>query len=107
MTKEFDPREAMSRLREEVHRREVSGAENYDKSIIALATAFLGFSIGYLKDFASAPNHVWVLVLSWLFFTVAVVSVVLSFIASQKVQKLTLSRAVRYYEENEDSALEE
>ena len=63
----------------------VSSAENYDKSIITLATAFLGFSIGYLKDFASAPNHVWLLVLSWMFFTIAVVSVIASFMASQKV----------------------
>ena len=97
----------MRRVREEAHKREVSGAENYDKSIITLATVFLGFSIGYLKDFASAPNHIWVLVLSWFFFTVAVVAVIASFLASQKIQKLTVSRAVRYYERDEDGAFDE
>lgn len=97
----------MRRLREEAHKREVSGAENYDKSIITLATAFLGFSIGYLKDFASAPNHIWVLVLSWLFFTISVASVIASFLASQKVQRLTVSRAMRYYENHQDDALSE
>lgn len=99
--------ELMSKLRTEIQRRELSNTENYDKSVLSLATAFLGFSLAFLKDFVSyrsASCHL-LLPLSWGLFGVAILATIASFLTSQEELAAQLVRAEAYYIDKDEAAL--
>ena len=99
--------ELMSKLRTEIQRRELSNTENYDKSVLSLATAFLGFSLAFLKDFVSyrsASCHL-LLPLSWGLFGLAILATIASFLTSQEELAAQLVRAEAYYINKDEAAL--
>jgi len=97
------------RHREELSKRQISNAENLDKSILTYSAAGLALSLGFLKDFIpiSQAKYAWMLYGSWAGFTFAIVTVIASYVVSLKVLRLQLVRAEQYYLKCEESACDE
>jgi hypothetical protein len=100
--------ELLSKLREEIHKRQLSNTENYDKAVLSLATAFLAASLTFLKDFVPFRDACWkaLLPLSWALFGLAIVATIASFFTSQEELDAQLNRAEDYYLQEDESALE-
>lgn len=83
----------------EAHKRELSGSENFDKSILTLSSAGLGLSVGYLKDYAPIdPAAIpWLLYVSWFAFVLSTVSTLLSFMSSSKALDVQKGIAEKFY----------
>lgn len=95
----------------ETHKRELSGSENFDKSILTLSSAGLGLSLTFLKDFAPVGHAVltwgpWLLYASWVAFTFATLSTMSSFLVSGKALHYHKDIAYRFYIEGEDSVFD-
>ncbi|PXW28349.1 hypothetical protein [Paraburkholderia caballeronis] len=97
------------RHRDDLSKRQISNAENLDKSILTYSGAGLALSLGFLKDFIPIrqAEFAWALYGSWIFFTLAMVLVVVSYVLSLRVVNLQLDRAERYYLKSEEKALGE
>jgi len=102
-----DAKKAFADLAGEVNKRELSGSENFDKSVLTLSSAGLGLSLTFLKDFIalSTATTKWALYGSWIAFTLATLATMLSFICSGKAQRLQLKAAEDYYICGDESAL--
>ena len=98
----------LAEARADLLKRQLSNAENYDKAILSLSTAFLGFSFAFLKDFV--PDHLVerlnLLYVSWGMLAAAVVTTVISFWVSQWAIDVQLEKAVDYYLHDNKTALE-
>ncbi len=71
----------------EAHKREQASQANFDKSILTISSAGLGLSLTFLKDFAStAVLNEYYMYGTWIFFGAAVISTMVSFVASCKAQ---------------------
>lgn len=92
-------RKLLENLRDVIHTRELSNSENYDKAILSLATAFLGFSIAFIKDIVPLDSAQLraLLPISWCLLALAVVATIGSFLTSQIALGRTLSDAEAYY----------
>lgn len=97
----------LAEARADLLKRQLSNAENYDKAILSLSTAFLGFSFAFLKDFVPAHlvERVYLLYVSWGMLTAAVVTTVISFWVSQWAIEVQLEKAVDYYLRDNKTAL--
>lgn len=97
----------LGKYREDVLRRQLSNTENYDKAVLSLGTAFLGFSMAFLKDFVSYKNAICapLLPVSWVLFCLAIIATISSFFISQKGLATQLKYAEKYYLENDQSYL--
>lgn len=97
------------RHRDDLSKRQISNAENLDKSILTYSGAGLALSLGFLKDFIPIrqAEFAWALYGSWIFFTLAMVLVIVSYVLSLRVVNLQLDRAERYYLKSEEKALSE
>lgn len=97
------------KYREDLSKRQISNAENLDKSVVTYSGAGLALSLSFLKDFIPIENarFAWALYASWACFTLAMVLVVASYVLSLKVLNLQLDRAERHYLQfDEDAATE-
>ncbi|MFM0607655.1 hypothetical protein PQR05_24300 [Paraburkholderia sediminicola] len=106
----FEERKRLyERQRDDLSKRQISNAENLDKSILTYSGAGLALSLGFLKDFIpiAKAQYAWALYGSWFFFTLAMVLVIISYVLSLKVLELELSRAGRYYLQEEEKAFNE
>src|SRR4051812_20704627 len=67
--------------KDELVKKQISNAENFDKSVLTLSTSALGFSVAFIKDFAdlASASERWMLPLSWCLFGGAVVFTMFSF----------------------------
>lgn len=99
----------LAEARADLLKRQLSNTENYDKAILSLATAFLGFSFAFLKDVIPGrlPHHVVVLYLSWGSLASAVVATIVSFWVSHHGIKIQLKKAEAYYLRDDPTALAE
>jgi hypothetical protein len=99
--------ELFGKTRDDVLRRQLSNTENYDKAVLSLGTAFLGFSLAFLKDFVSYKNAVYALLLptSWVLFCLSIIATLVSFFISQKGLSSHLKNAEKYYLGNDDTYL--
>ena len=90
----------------EIHKREVSSSENFDKSILTFSSAGLALSIGFLRDFVpiQAATAAWTLYGSWTLFTFATCSTMISFLASSRALAFQKELAHRYYIDSDESA---
>ncbi|RKU01674.1 hypothetical protein C7H84_19900 [Burkholderia sp. Nafp2/4-1b] len=97
------------RYKEDLSKREISNAENHDRSILTYSAAGLGLSLSLLKDFVpiTQAKYSWTLYGSWIFFCLAIISVILSYPLSQRVIRLQDKKARRYYLENIAAAYDE
>ena len=108
----FTPTEEGRRLYKEyvadLEKRELSAIESFDKSVLTLSSAGLGLSLSFLKDFVgSEVIWPWALYGSWIMFTLATVSTMLSFQSSGKAQKHQKEIAKRGYLDGDDAAFDE
>ncbi|WP_413725268.1 hypothetical protein [Sodalis sp. RH16] len=93
----------------EVDKRELSNTDNYDKNILTLSSAGLAISLTLLKDIASKEGPFWVffLYMSWVFFGLAILSTISSFLISNKALVKQLAIAERYYLDGDLNAFSE
>src|SRR5258708_35443126 len=68
------------------HRRQTwqdiqSSTDNFDKNLLAVSSAALGFSLAFIKDFAHLPTAAWrpLLYTSWLCFAACILITMFSF----------------------------
>ena len=84
----------------------VKSQEQYDKTVITLSTGALGLSFAFIKDVVDikVASNIYFLTGSWICFTLSVLSVLLSFLASKHAldqaiieednkEKITINRA--------------
>lgn len=78
----------------------VKSQEQYDKTVITLSTGALGLSFAFIKDIVNIKiaNNLNFLTGSWICFTLSVLSVLLSFLAS----KYALDKAIIAEDNNEE-----
>lgn len=92
----------------ETSKRELSGIDNFDKSILTLSSAGLGLSMSFLKDFVGvAVVWPWFLYVSWGMFGIATLSTMASFMVSGKALEYQKKLAYRGYIRGEDAAFDE
>ncbi|WP_155403693.1 hypothetical protein [Variovorax paradoxus] len=93
----------------ETNKRELSGSENFDKSVLTLSSAGLALSVSFLKDFApiAGASLPWMLYVSWALFTVATLSTMASFLVSAEAMSYQKKVAHRAYMLGEEEAFEE
>ncbi len=91
--------------RDDLLKRQLSNAENFDKAILSLATASLGFSLAFLKDIVhlGAAHAKWLVYASWICFAIAVVTTLVSYEVSQRAITTQLTYASQYYLENDEA----
>lgn len=110
MTTEDEAKERkklLAETRADLLKRQLSNSEAYDKAVLTLSTAALGFSLGFLKDFipVTVATWPWALYASWICLTTALVVTVLSLFVSQVAITEQIRRADEYYERGSDDAL--
>ena len=96
------------RCRDDLLKRQLSNSENFDKSILSLSTAGLGFSLAFIKEVVRLPDadYWYILYGSWCCFALAIVGTLCSFLASQKGIDRQLDYAKEYYLENKHETLD-
>lgn len=97
-TREEERRKLYHQSREELLRRQLSNSQILDKSILSLSSAGLGLSVAFIKNVVSLTQatSLWLLHLSWLMFTLAIICTLISFLTSQKSIKKELNRIYQY-----------
>lgn len=93
--------------RKDLLARQLSNAQNFDKAVLSLSTAGLGFSLAFIKDVISLSNALYLglLLYSWYLFGAAIILTLLSFHSSQIGIDDQLNLAERYYLKCEADAL--
>jgi hypothetical protein len=97
--------EIFGKYRDDALRRQLSNTENFDKAVLSLGTAFLGFSMAFLKDFVSYKNAIYSFLLpaSWALFCLSIVVTIVSFFVSQVGLTTQVKYAEKYYLECDES----
>ena len=90
--------------RRELTVKQNSNSENYDKNILTLSSAGLGLSLAFIKDIVPRQEMTdqGTLLLSWLFFGLAIIATLVSFQFSQLAIQAALNDAVEYYINRKD-----
>lgn len=98
--------ELYAKTRDDLLKRQLSNSENADRAVLTVSTAALGFSLAFLKDVVplAAADQLWLLYVSWLCFTLAIIITLASFFTSQKAINAQLALAERYYLQHDESA---
>lgn len=94
--------------RTDLLKRQLSNAENFDRSVLSLSSGLLAASIAFIKPSAtgSGMGHAAVLACSWVALAIAVASTMISFLVSQKAIDRQLDFAAKYYLQRQDDALQ-
>lgn len=99
MSEEQERKDLYKSTKNDLDKRQLSNSEQFDKAILTLSTAALGFSLAFIKDIvkiAEAKNSEYLLY-SWYFFGAAIISTMASFIISNFGIKRRLTDAYEYY----------
>lgn len=93
-----------SEARKDLLTRQLSNSENFDRAILSLSVACLGFSLAFIKDVIPLVDAklLFCLYLSWLFFTISILTTLISFLSSQSGIKKQLEYAEKYYIERKN-----
>lgn len=102
-----EKRRLLAETRADLLKRQLSNSENYDKAVLSLSTAFLGFSLAFLKDLVPVHQAEWLSFLygSWLALAGAVLATIVSFWVSQRGMDVQLKKAEDYYLRDDQAAL--
>jgi hypothetical protein len=84
-----------------------SSTDDFDKNLLAVSSAALGFSIAFIKDIVHLPTASWhsVLFASWLLFVACIVITVFSFRLSVAALNKHLEYLHCYYENKDEKFL--
>src|SRR5258705_7423220 len=82
--------------------------EQYDKAVLTLSTGLLGLSIAFIKSDSRTPGVRFrcLLMLSWVFLLLAILSTLTSFLLSQRALRKALDDAHDLYIRKNSAALE-
>jgi hypothetical protein len=96
----------LEKYREDANKRSLSNTENYDRSILTLSTAMLGFSLAFIRDMGNAQGVECKLLLplSWLLFLTTIAVVLYSFRLSERGLAEALKNAESYYLDGDETA---
>lgn len=85
--------------RKDLLTRQLSNSEKFDGAVLTLSTGALGISLVFIKDVVPLEKAqcAELLIVSWCFFGLAIISVVISFLVSQEGIKKQLNHAEEYY----------
>ena len=88
--------------RNKLHERQFSNSQLFDKAILALSSAGLGFSLAFIRKGVSIAEttQVYLLYASWLLFFLAIAFTLVSFFTSNSAIKKQLKSDEAYYFEN-------
>lgn len=102
-----EKRRLLAETRADLLKRQLSNSENHDKAVLSLSTAFLGFSLVFLKDLVPVHRAEWLCLLygSWLALAGAVLATIVSFWVSQRGIDVQLKKAEDYYLRDDQVAL--
>lgn len=94
------------------HRRQTwqdiqSSTDSFDKNLLAVSSAALGFSLAFIKDFAPFATASWrpVLYVSWICFATCIVTTIFSFRLSVAALNKQLEYLHEYYENRKEECL--
>jgi hypothetical protein len=92
--------------RADLWKRQLSNAENYDKAVLSLSTAFLSVSLAFLKDLVPIhqAEYLGLLYASWWSLALSIILTIVSFLASQRAIEKQLKKAEDYYLDDDQSA---
>ncbi|MGJ8646359.1 MAG: hypothetical protein ACSHXJ_05655 [Marinomonas colpomeniae] len=98
--------EIFDSYRDELYKRQLSNTEAYDKAILSLSSAGLAMSLAFIRFVIplEEAKHLLVLKLSWGFFLLSIVVILISFLISNKGISIQLKHAEQYYIKNEQEA---
>jgi hypothetical protein len=84
-----------------------SSTDSFDKNLLAVSTAALGFSVAFIKDIVPLASAEWhfVLYTSWLSFVACIVITVFSFRLSVAALNKHLEHLRHYYEKKDETFL--
>lgn len=102
-----EKRRLLAETRADLLKRQLSNSENYDKAVLSLSTAFLGFSLAFLKDLVPVQRAEYLILLygSWIALAAAVLATIISFWVSQRALDIQLKKAEDYYLRDDQAAL--
>ena len=106
MTEPTSREQIYAKTREDLLKRQLSNNENFDRSILTLSSAALALTVAFIRGI-SAINSISLLILSWVALVCAILSTILSYLASQRGIARQLELAERYYLKNDEDALNE
>lgn len=95
--------------RDELFKRKLSKSENFDKAILTVSTAALGFSLAFINQIVhiDAAKYMEILYISWLLLALTIIFTLASFLIGQNEIKEELKRVKRYYLDKDQSAFDE
>lgn len=93
-----------SERRRELVDRQLSNSEGQDRAILTLSSSGLVLSITFTRFVLDLNEAVckWLLLTSWAFFALAVVSTILSYLIGQKAINDSIEVSYKYYIEDND-----
>jgi hypothetical protein len=93
-----------SETRNDLLTRLLSNTEAFDKAVLSLSSAGLGFSLAFIKDIVPVHtiNNMNLLYISWGCFSGAIIFTIISFFTSQFAIRIQLGYFEKYYLEGKD-----
>ncbi|MEP1551790.1 MAG: hypothetical protein ABJJ44_12050 [Paraglaciecola sp.] len=98
--------ELFDKFRDDLLARELSNSEGYDKAILALSSASLGFSLTAIKFIVPIDTaiHIWLLILCWALLVLSVIFSLSAYLISNKAIHTQLNNARDYYKKGIEDA---
>ena len=98
--------ELFDKFRDDLLKRELSNSEGYDKAILALSSASLGFSLTAIKFIVPIDSaiHIWLLILGWALLVLSVIFSLAAYLISNKAIHIQLNNARDYYKKGIEDA---
>jgi hypothetical protein len=105
--KDEERKKIYKEYKEEVHKREFSNSESFDKAILSLSSAGLAISLTYIKSIVPIEEAVYVkwLYATWILLGLSIISTITSFMTSQSSLKVQLKIAKDYYIDGNQDAI--
>ena len=94
------------KFRDDLLKRELSNTENYDKAILTLSSASLGFSLTAVKFIVPITTaiHKWLLISGWFLLVLSVIFSLAAYLISNKAILIQLENAREYYKKGIEDA---
>ena len=93
-------------FRDDLLKRDLSNSEGYDKAILALSSASLGFSLTAIKFIVPIDTaiYIWLLILCWSLIVLSVSFSLAAYLISNKAIHIQLNNARDYYKKGVEDA---
>ncbi|WP_133510979.1 hypothetical protein [Candidatus Thiosymbion oneisti] len=98
--------EMYARYRDKIHKRDLSNTENYDKALLTLSSATLGFSLTAIHSIIpfKTSDYTWLIITGWVLLLVSIITSLAAFPVSNKALSVQLKSAEDYYIDGKEDA---